>query len=335
MNQINIKKLKDISDAFAVMTYEKPTVELICKYLDEADVKYEFDNYGNILVGNTKNPKKAFAAHLDEIGFMVKKIEDNGLIKFGTVGFIHPVTMLNSIVSFKNNGSFIEGYVLSGRMFAGGLSNYDLKITDLYVDIGATSKQEVIDRGIDVGTVGAYKKYFREDKNTISATGLDNSVGIYLLLEMITKYKKFDDTVYLFHKGEECGSFGAQTFANNIKPEYVYVVDYFPAKIDSERLGDIYPEYGQGPAVVYMSSGYVIEHDIKKRIENTAKKEDVKLQKCFMNAKGTSEVIHFQVNGAKGANICVPSRGFHGQVYIAQKSDILDTYKLLVGLLNN
>lgn len=332
MKNVDSSLLKRLSDEFAVTSGEQPTVALIESLLNEKGVSYTKDMHGNILVGNIVNPKYGFAAHLDEVGIMVTGITEDGLVKFISAGYIHPVTLLNTFIEVQTENGAVLGSVFSGRMFAGGLSNYELQHSDLVLDIGAKSKSEAEALGIKVGSLGTYKKHYSETEDSISATGIDNTVGLYLLLELLFNAPDLENCVYLFHRGEESGSFGAQTFQNNCSPEYMFVVDYFPAKIEKTHNSDIYPDVLNGPAVVYAARGYIIDTKIKAYLEMVAKDAGIEIQKCFMPSKGAAEVPHFQTNGTIGANVCVPARGFHSQNYVVFKKDILSTYQYIEAL---
>lgn len=325
MNKVDTEKLKEISLSFGVISDEENRAEVVKKHLEKLSISYKVDIIGNILVGNLVDPKVAISAHIDEVGFMVSKITKDGLLGFYTLGYIHPHALLNTNVEVKTSeGKMLDGYVVSDRMFGGGLTNYELKHSDLYIDLGLRSNKDVVKKGVYIGATGTYKKHFSENEDSYLTTSVDNVSGIYMLLEILKDTKLLKDCVFVFHRGEEMGSLGANYFAQTIKAPFSLVVDYIPATVNGGN-SDIYPVVGGGPALLYKASNYIINHTYVEILNDLEKKYP--FQKVFMSKD--SEVPHFEQLGSIGLNVCVPARGFHGVNYVISKDDIVKTKEFL------
>jgi endoglucanase len=171
--------LKELSQAFGVSGYEKEIRELIKAEVKDYADEIITDAMGNLIVykkGEAPNKKKIMmAAHMDEIGLQVTKLENNGQIKVKTLGFLWLSTTYMSRVKFRNG---IIGIA------AGHIEEFKNDFNRLYIDIGAKSKEEAA-KYVKLGDVASYIGEYIELKNdNVAAKAMDNRIGCYIIIRL-------------------------------------------------------------------------------------------------------------------------------------------------------
>lgn len=248
----DIQFIKELCATYGVITNEHERIDFIKEYLESQGISTYLDFHGNLLAGNVKNPTVVLASHIDEVGVMVREIRDDGLVSVIAAGYINPSILLNSVIEFKTANGMVSGYVISDHMVSGQLGHKELHMHEVFVDVGLPSASEVMQRGITIGTLGRFERIFMEEENRIVASGLDNIVGTFINIKLLVENPELTtDYVFLFHRGEEKGSYGAETFQHRIFAPYSIVLDYFPAQVIETPIGDNFPTLDNGACVVY------------------------------------------------------------------------------------
>ena len=159
MNQLDqtLTFLKEITDANAVPGQERQAREVMKKYIgDSADEIYQ-DNIGSLIakkVGEEDGPKILIAGHMDEVGFMVRQIDDNGYIKFVTLGgWWGQVMLAQQVTITTNSGKTYHGVIgsIPPHILSAEARQKPMDIKDMYIDLGVDSKEEVEALGIRPG----------------------------------------------------------------------------------------------------------------------------------------------------------------------------------------
>ena len=175
----NEELLKRLTQAQGIAGYEKEVRELIEKeaaaYADDMIT----DAIGNLIVvkkgqGGPQSKKIMFAAHMDEIGFMVKKIEEDGRLRVCNVGWNWAASAYNARVRFRNGVTGVFGCM-------GAIEDAHNDVGKLYIDIGAKSKEDAL-KYVKVGSVcGYYGEYVDLQNNLVCSKSLDDRIGCYQL----------------------------------------------------------------------------------------------------------------------------------------------------------
>lgn len=344
-----IEELKHLTAIPAVSGHEDKILfelyHLIKPLADEVSI----DRIGNLTVtinGRLENePTLLLFAHVDEIGLMVRKIEDNGFLRFERIGGLPEKTLLGQFVDIYSidKDSSITGVI---GTISHHLTPADKKYSipdrlGMYIDLGLR-REEVLARGIDIGSIVTYHHNFKRiSKNRITSKALDNRVGVHLLLRLI-KYLKTDPptgTVYIvFSVQEEFNVRGLLPVFEKLKPNASICIDITPA-CDTPDLNMIYNiELGKGPAITQMNfhgrgtlGGIIPNPKLRRFIELVA--EDLKLPYQREVIVGVITDDSFtQMTGTEGVamgHISVPLRYTHSPIETADLRDIEACSKLL------
>lgn len=280
------------------------------------------DALGNIIVHLPGNGKKVmFAAHMDEIGVMVTYVEDNGYLRFTNVGGVSAANALHSKVVFPGG--------LKGIVAAGDTKKKDLKLADMYIDIGAKNAEEA-EKLAPVGTTGVFCGTFDEISGCISSKALDDRAGCYALLEALQQIGKHDSDLYfVFTVQEEIGLKGAKTAAYGIEPDIGIAVDVTACGdgIDGEKMAI---KLGGGAAVKVRDSGMIAHPAVRSLIVETARENDIPFQFEVLSG-GTTDASGIQItkSGVPAGAISIPCRYIHSTAEMVSAEDLQHVAQLV------
>lgn len=314
--------LEKLTQTQGVAGYEKEVRKLIeaeaAPYADEMIV----DALGNLIVvkkgkGGVQSKKIMFAAHMDEIGFMVKKIEADGRLRVCNLGWNWAGSAYNSRVRFRNG---IHGVV--GCM--GSIEDAKNNIGKLYIDIGATSKEDA-EKYVKVGDVCGYDGPYCELVNDrICAKTLDNRIGCYQLLEALKENDGTypNDIYYVFCVQEELGCRGSKPAAERIQPDIGIAVDITPAHdypCDLEGSNTV----DDGIGIKFSDPSVVCDEDVVAAMVECCEDNHIQYQREVIDKGGTdASSMNLSGLGVRTGGIVVVTRYPHSQSAVASKKDI-------------
>lgn len=306
----------------------------ILKYVDETNV----DSIGNLVAHKKgKGTKIMLAAHMDEIGLMVKVIDSEGNIYFSRIGGIEPITLVGQRVKIRSSKEeYIEGVVTFKELNNGGTISKLPEADDLFIDTGYT-KEELIKKGVETGNFVALQQDFGylKDSDFVYGKALDDRAGCYVLIELAKKLVKEDaDIYYVFTVQEEFGLYGSKISAYKIQPSWAIVIDAVGA--EDKQNGKSMNKVGQGPCITLKDAGMITNHCINKWLAEIAKKHKIPMQ-LDVNDKGTTDAlsISFTREGIPASLVSIPVRNIHSTIGVASMSDMNNAVKMLHELLKN
>ena len=327
--------LKRLIEAYGVSGDEGKVREMIKKeikpYVDEIFV----DKLGNLVAHKKgKSPKVMLAAHMDEIGLMVKSINSTGKIYISLIGGIDPLTLLGEIVHIETNKGKIHGVITTKNINDGYLVEELPKPEDLIIDTGLT-KKELRGLGVEIGTYVSVDQPTKllGSKHILCGKALDDRLGCYILIELAKRLKnKSKNEIYLvFTTQEEIGLFSAITSAYKIEPDWAIVVDV--TSVD-DSTDNPTKTLGKGPCITVKYSDMLVNRCINDWIKEVAKKNKIHYQLDISEA-GTTEAISISISkeGVPSTCVGVPIRNLHTATAVADRRDIENTIKLLTEML--
>lgn len=282
------------------------------------------DNMGNLIAHIRGGGKKImFAAHMDEIGIVATDIDDNGLIYFSQIGGLNLQNLVNLRVRFLNG---TEGVIGARDEAFRDKPSFD----KLYVDIGAADKEDAL-KSVKVGDAAAFVGGFSHKGDTVISKALDDRAGCTILIAAMSEIKQSkNDLYFVFTAQEEVGLRGAKTAAFAIEPDMAIAVDV----TDTGDLPDV-PKMavamGKGTAIKVMDRSIICDADIRSRLIELCKANDIPYQLEIMTDGGTDAgAIHLTRAGIKTGGISVPTRYIHSVSEMASVSDIENSVKLIV-----
>jgi endoglucanase len=331
--------LKKLSNAPGVSGFEEEIRKIITDELKDHVDEIEADSMGNIIaVKKGKNGKKIMlAAHMDEIGLMVRFIDKNGFIKFSKIGGINDQMLLNQEVIIHSKKGKILGVIGAKpphRMKPAEKKKV-LEYENMFIDIGASSREEA-EELISIGDPVTIKHEFSNLRgNLVTGKAFDNRVGCYVLVEAM-KRAKTSATIYgVGTVQEEVGLKGAKTSAFKINPDMAIALD---VTICGDHPGikfeDAPAKINKGPAIILTDAsgrGIITHPMVKKLLIEAANEEKIPYQ-LEVSEGGTTDAtaIHLTREGIPTGVLSVPTRYIHTPVEVASLEDIENTIKLLI-----
>ena len=335
--------LKKLSNAPGISGFENEVRNLMTVELNEYVDEISVDNMGNLIAiknGDPGNKKVMLAAHMDEIGLMVRFIDKKGFIKFSKIGGINDQMLLNQTVyiqTAKGNVTGVIGSKPPHKMKAAERKKI-LEFEDMFIDIGASSKEEALKR-VNIGDPIIIEQEFRElGNNLVMGKALDNRVGCAILIEVL---KQVESEATLYGVGtvqEEVGLKGAKTSAFGINPDMALALD---VTISGDHPGikeeDAPSQAGKGPAIILTDAsgrGLITHPQVKELLISTAEEEGIPYQ-LEVSDGGTTDAtsIHLTREGIPTGVISPASRYIHTPVSVVNLDDVENAVRLILAVL--
>lgn len=320
MRDMNL--LKELTQLWGVSGYEKEVrlyiEEIVKPYADEIMT----DAIGNLIclkkgTGGPGSKKIMMIAHMDEIGFMVKTIEPDGRLRVCNMGWNWTGSAYNARVRFRNGISGVFGCM-------GAIEEANNKIGKMYIDIGATSKEDAL-KYVKLGDCCGYYGEFLELANgRVCAKTLDDRIGCYQLIESLKENDGTwpNDVYYVFGVQEELGCRGAKAAAERIRPDIGIAVDITPAHdypCDLEGSNEV----DGGIGVKICDPSVVCDEDVVAAMEAACEEKNIKYQREVIDQGGTdASSMNLSGYGVKTGGVVVVVRYPHSQSAVASMADI-------------
>ena len=303
-------------------------------YVEKFAHEVRTDSAGNVYA--ILNPEAEFkvllAAHSDEIGFLVTRIDSDGYIYFTKLGAINPKLAVGRKVEIFGYNKRITGIVGVNAEHHGGVPD-DVEVEQLHIDCGFTSGDEA-KKFVQIGDPLVYKTEVELLENgLISSRGLDNKTGIFILAEVLKNLAKKNVKIGLYAVStvnEETNMGGAYFAGARIEPDMSIVCDVtfatdYPG-VDQSKYGDV--KLNGGPV---LAKGAPVSHKLNFLLEKTAKLLGISLQYEITprNTGTDADKIRMTGKGVPVALLSLPVRYMHSPVEVASFEDMEKEIKLL------
>lgn len=326
------KILKDLTEAHGVPGFESPVRAVVKEYFEKLG-EISQDKLGSVICkkrGSADEPRVMIAGHMDEIGFLVKYVTDEGFIKFLPLGGWFDQVLLGQRVIIKTHKGDVVGLI--GAKPPHLLSPDDRKKVieknEMYIDIGACSKAEVEEAGVRAGDPIVPRADFVELANgkTYLSKAFDDRVGVALAVSVIQQLqgKQHPNTVYgVATVQEEVGLRGATTSVRAVDPHVAIV-------LESDIAGDvpgIKPEesgvkLGKGPTVVIFDARMIPNQKLRDLAIKIAEEKSIPVQLSYIEGGATDgAAIHLHHIGVPTLVIGVAARHIHSHSSIIHRQD--------------
>lgn len=333
--------LKQLTDIDGIAGHEYDVKQAMRELIEPNSDEMIFDNLGGVFgkkSAESGNKTVMIAGHLDEIGFMVTKIDDNGYIKFTPVGgWWNQVILSQKVTITTEKGDKIRGIIGSKppHVLSAEERKNTVDMKAMFIDVGAKDKAEVEAAGIEIGNMITPYSEFETllNDNYMTAKAFDNRYGCALAVDVLDELKneKVDVNVVAgANVQEEVGLRGAKVAAHKIKPDLAIAVDVCVA-YDSpgmEKDGDV--KLGQGPTVMALDGSNIGHVGLFRHVKKVAKAHNIDLQFDTMPGGGTDAGnIHTALDGIPSIVISVPLRYMHSNVSVLHQDDYKKAVQLV------
>lgn len=330
---MNFKLLEKLSSAFGPSGCEDEVADIIKNEVGHFADAIITDALGNFIVkiNGKREQKMMLSAHMDEVGFMVRKTDDLGCIYFHTVGSISEGALCARRVTLKgNDGVKYKGVIDSKAIHSQTAKERKeyIPIDKMHINIGASSKDEV-NRLISLGDFGVFDSDFVKFGNGfIKGKALDDRVGCAVMCEIIKKIREEKITpeytlYFAFTTREEVGRSGAITATEAVKPDFALILECTAvADIPETPAHKTVSKLGGGVALSLMDHSTVYRREVIEKMMALAKNKGVKYQiKTLVSGGNDAGHIHKTAGGVRCATLSAPSRYIHSACSVIHEDD--------------
>jgi endoglucanase len=316
------------------------SVSAVIKHYLPSDVETSTDALENLVAHIPgKGPKLLFMAHMDEVGLLVRGITNQGYLNVERLGGISIRNLPGSRMQLWTD----NGHILSqvGTLPQHLDNSLPLELKDVYIDIGAETRQQAKNMGVQIGdALTWYSPLQKMGETLISAKALDDRLGCFILITLAQYLcaEELENDIYLaFVVQEETMLSGVTTVVNQIKPDFVIGVDgtlTFDTPDLAKEQNEIF--LGKGPALKWMDAirgklaFFVPDFQLTKNIRKLANSHEIPLQDELVVGISTALMpIPFCNTGVRAAALSFPLRYHHTPVEMADLRDIENLISLL------
>lgn len=295
---------------------------------------------------DTRPDRVMICAHMDEVGFMVTDITEEGYLKFDTVGGIDPRVLCGRAVSLGDENAQLRGVIASKAIHLQSKEERgkSTPIKKMYIDIGAKDREDAKNHA-DVGTYGTFVSdfvSFGKDEKYMKGKALDDRCGCALMIELIRaiKDKPFDrsfDLYFAFTRCEEIGISGATVAANSVEPSTAIILESTAvadiAGVDKSRR---VAELGEGGAISLADRSTIYDMSIVNFALGVAEKYGIKAQvKKYVSGGNDAGNVQRCLAGITPLALSMPTRYLHSASNVACYDDYTAMRALVEAMLRD
>lgn len=339
-----MSRLKDIleklSNAHGVSGYENNVRQMIedeiRPYVDDVRT----DKMGNLIATRRGGSTKIMlAAHMDEIGLMAKYVDDKGFIYFTTTGGWFNQTLLSQRMILHTGNGQVYGVIGSKppHVMKEEDRKKPVKAEDMFIDIGATSRDDAQKMGVTAGTPITSDMDFRSlGGDMVTGKALDDRGGCAVLIEAMRQIKDVKATIHVvFTVQEEVGMKGGRTSAFGLDPDVALESEVtFAGDHPGIEKKDSALEIGKGPAITVSDAegdGIIVPENVLRWLKQAAEANNIPYQlKVGAAGQTDASIIHLTREGIPTGVISTPSRYIHTPVTVMSMGDLEKSAQLIV-----
>ncbi|MEW6649460.1 MAG: M42 family metallopeptidase [Chloroflexota bacterium] len=321
--------IQKLVETCAPSGYEAAIRDLVYGEVKDLVDDIRVDALGNLIARKGRSGGQGkrimLAAHLDEIGLIATHVDENGFVRFTTLGGVRPHTLYGGRVRFINGAAGVIG---SER-----LENMERvhSFEKMFIDVGATSAE---DCPVRVGDVAAFERPFLEMGKRLVAKSMDDRIAVAVLIEVLRRLQSSPHELYfVFTTQEEVGVRGAGTAAFGIDPQLGIAVDVTGCG-DTPKGIKMEVGLGKGPAIKVKDSGMIADPRVVRWMANAAEKAGIPHQFEILEGGSTdARAIQLTRAGVLAGCLSIPCRYIHTPSEMVDTDDVQYAVALLLELL--
>ena len=339
-----VEVLETLSNANGVTGREDQVRNLMKEYLKPYVDEVREDKLGNLIAfkkGKKDAPTVMIAAHMDEVGLMVKNIKKKGFLQFAKIGGIDDrILLAQKVVVHTDKGPLI-GVVGSKPVHIQNdvEKKKVIEADKLFIDIGAKSKEEAEKMGVQVGDVVSFDiKFAQLSGNVVLGKAFDDRVGCAVLVEVMKRLQDVDCNVYAVGTiQEEVGLRGATIAAFHVEPDVAVALDATVAG-DTPGVGEgeAPAKMGDGPVLTVADAGLIAHPKVLRLLIDSAKQNKIVYQ-LETGIRGATDAARIALSreGVPSGVVSTPARYIHSPAAIVNLDDAEKAVRLVVAALGN
>ncbi|MFA5118044.1 MAG: M42 family metallopeptidase [Candidatus Omnitrophota bacterium] len=335
--------LKKIINSAGVSGYEKETAAIMQDELKKSCRDVRIDLFGNVIARKGKGTKKIMlAAHMDEIGLVVKHIAKDGYLSFIKIGGIDDKVLVGQrvIVKSKKGDCFGIIGIKPPHLTKEEEKNKPMKYEDMFIDIGCSTKEDAEKKVAVADAVIFEPNAGVLNGKLFYGKAIDNRIGCYCLLKIMEKLKVDAEVFAVATTQEEVGLKGARTASFKLDPDFAIAIDTTCAGDTPhirERESSL--KLGGGAAITIMEAGgrgIIVSEKIRDLFIETAKKSKIKYQVDILEGGMTDgAMIYMNREGVLTGVLSIPTRYVHSPTGVFHTDDAQAVIDLCVKVVEN
>jgi putative aminopeptidase FrvX len=329
--------LEKLSNACGVTGREEEVrnllIKLIKPYVDEISTD-RLENVIAIKKGKKDKPKIMIAAHMDEVGLMVKTITKEGFLQFAKMGGIDDRILLAQKVLVHTNKGSLQGIIGSKPPHIQKEEERKKIVTydKLFIDIGAENRKDAVKMGVKVGDPIAFDvKYAKIGKDVVTGKAFDDRAGCAVMIETLKQVGSTDCTIYAVGTvQEEVGLRGAATATFGVDPDIGIALDVTIAgDVPGVSEFDTSLKMGKGPVLTVADSGLITHPKILRWLLDAAEENKIGYQ-LETGLPGSTDAARMSLSrqGVPSGTVSVATRYIHSPVGMLSLKDVENSAKL-------
>jgi endoglucanase len=333
--QVDVALLTRICEIAGAPGFETRVRNLVLEEIKGHVDDVHVDNMGNVYAirkGRDSSKRAMIGAHMDEIGFIVKHIDEEGFVRFHTLGGFDPKTLTAQRVIIHGKEDLIG--VMGSKpihIMTAEEKKKPLEIDDFFIDLGLPESK--VREMVKIGDPITRERTLIEMGECVNCKSIDNRVAVYILIETLRSLEAPAYDVYgVFTVQEEVGIRGASVAAHNINPDFGFGLDTtiaydLPGSKPEEQVTCL----GKGVAIKIMDSSTICDYRMVNYMKETADSQSIKWQPEVLPRGGTDTagIQRWGKQGAIAGAVSIPTRHLHQVIEMANKEDIANGILLL------
>ncbi len=333
--------LKNLTEAHGVPGYESEIRVLLQEYMAPLG-ELSQDKLGSIICQQSgAGPKIMLVGHMDEIGFMVTHINKEGFVKFQQLGGWWDQVLLGHRVLIKTRQGDLLGVIGAKppHMLAAKERDKIVQKKDMYIDVGASSHNEVVELGVQIGDPIVPQSDFAVLANgrTYLSKAFDNRVGCAVVIDVLRHFQDNPHPNELFGVQtvmEEVGLRGATTSARAVNPDVAIILESdIAGDVPGIKAEESEVALGKGPSLLMLDSRMIPNVKLRNLVMDTAESLNIPLQfSVILGGTTDGAAIHLHGTGVPTVVIGVPARHIHSHGAIIHRDDYDNAVKLVTAV---
>jgi putative aminopeptidase FrvX len=336
-----VQLLKELTEAHGIPGYEAPVRAIVRKYLEPLGELTQ-DKIGSVICkvdGSSDTPRVMLAGHMDEIGFMVKHLTKEGFIKFLPLGGWFDQVLLGQRVVIQTQNGDVVGVIGTKppHLLPAEERTKVVQKKDMYIDIGATSLEELEAAGVRPGDPITPRADFVQlaNEKTFLSKAFDDRVGVALVVSALQGLKDSGHPNQVYGVAtvqEEVGLRGATTSVRSVDPDVAIVLESdIAGDVPGIKAEESAVKLGAGPTVLIYEGRMIPNLKLRQLVIDTAENIGVPLQISYVEGGSTDgAAIHLHHVGVPTAVIGVAARHIHSHSSILHRDDYENAVKLVI-----
>ncbi len=338
-----LQTIKELTERSGPCGYEQPVVSFIKEKISSLSDEVVMDGIGNLtatLKGKRPGGKLLVTAHMDEVGFIVKKIEANGLLRFEKLGGHDDRIMLAQKVHVRTKSGLRLGVIgtISAHYQKFDAADKVRNYRSLYIDVGAGSSEEARELGIEIGDPVTWASEVEhlgsEQTGKIVGKAFDDRAGCAVLIKMLEELQDRDfdgEVIALFTVQEEVGLRGAGAALSNLTFDVAIALDTTAVSDTPEDVMDDSLKLGGGAGIKIMDASLIAHPGVKDKLIDLAREKEISYQPEIFTGIGTDAGAVILANKSVPTGVLsIPSRNAHSPVEVIDLNDLESVKQLLV-----